>query len=61
VTLAPAWAGIKRGLLGQFSSLVALLFRYHGPSGALAKTWPTGSMALWVAVLLAVFVMAYYL
>jgi multicomponent Na+:H+ antiporter subunit D len=60
-TLAPAWAGIKRGLLGQFSSLVALLFRYHGPSGALAKTWPTGSMALWVAVLLAVFVMAYYL
>jgi len=60
-TLAPAWAGIKRGVLGQFSSLVALLFRYHGPSGALAKTWPTGSMALWVAVLLAVFVMAYYL
>jgi len=59
--LAPAWAGIKRGVLGQFSSLVALLFRYHGPSGALAKTWPTGSMALWVAVLLAVFVMAYYL
>jgi len=58
--LSPAWSGIKKGFVAQFSSLVRLLFRYHGPGGALARTWPTGSMALWVAVLLAVFVVAYY-
>ena len=56
----PGWDGIRIGVLRQFYAFVNLLFRYHGPSGALAKTWPTGSMALWVAVLLAVFVIAYY-
>lgn len=29
-------------------------FRYHGPEGPLARTWPTGSMLLWVAVMLVV-------
>ena len=58
--LRPGWDGIRIGVLRQFYGFVNLLFRYHGPSGALAKTWPTGSMALWVAVLLAVFVIAYY-
>ena len=58
--LRPGWDGIRIGVLRQFYAFVNLLFRYHGPSGALAKTWPTGSMALWVAVLLAVFVIAYY-
>ncbi|MEX2482547.1 MAG: Na(+)/H(+) antiporter subunit D [Gammaproteobacteria bacterium] len=28
------------------------LMRHHGAHGILAKTWPTGSMLLWVAVLL---------
>jgi multicomponent Na+:H+ antiporter subunit D len=26
--------------------------RYHGPEGPLARTWPTGSTVLWVAVML---------
>jgi multicomponent Na+:H+ antiporter subunit D len=30
-------------------------------TGTLARTWPTGSMALWVAILLALFVVVYYL
>jgi multicomponent Na+:H+ antiporter subunit D len=59
--LRPAWDGLRIGVLRQFYALVGLLFRYHGPGGAFAKTWPTGSMAIWVAVLLAVFVVAYYL
>lgn len=29
------------------------LFRTHGPQGPLARSWPTGSMVFWVAVLLA--------
>lgn len=28
--------------------------RYHGPEGPLARTWPTGSMLLWVTVMLVV-------
>jgi multicomponent Na+:H+ antiporter subunit D len=37
------------------------LFRSHGPHGVLARTSPTGSMVLWVAVLLAVLLLASYL
>lgn len=35
-------------------SLNSLLFRYHGPEGYLARSMPTGSMLLWVAVMLVV-------
>ena len=35
------------------------LTRYHAPQGFLARTWPTGSMALWIAVLLGAYLLAY--
>ena len=57
----PAWDGFKAALSNQVNALTAFLFRHHGPSGMMARTWPTGSMAIWVAVLLAVFVVTYYL
>ncbi|MHA1568745.1 MAG: Na(+)/H(+) antiporter subunit D [Alphaproteobacteria bacterium] len=41
--------------------LLAGLFRTHGPHGSLAGTWPTGSMVLWVAVLLALMLLVSYL
>ncbi len=34
--------------------LPAAWVRYHGPDGPLARTWPTGSMLLWVTVMLVV-------
>jgi multicomponent Na+:H+ antiporter subunit D len=34
--------------------------RYHGPHGVLARTSPTGSMALWVAILLSAVLMLYF-
>lgn len=37
------------------------LQRHHGPRGALARNWPTGSMVLWVTVMLAGFLIFYYL
>jgi multicomponent Na+:H+ antiporter subunit D len=37
------------------------IYRHHGPSGVLARTWPTGSMVLWVAILLASYLLLYYL
>jgi multicomponent Na+:H+ antiporter subunit D len=43
------------------SNAIAALFRHHGPRGVLARTWPTGSMVLWVAVLLGAYLLAYLL
>lgn len=37
------------------------IFRYHGPHGILARTWPAGSMTMWVAILLAAVLVVYYL
>ncbi|MFV2007548.1 MAG: Na(+)/H(+) antiporter subunit D [Longimicrobiales bacterium] len=36
------------------------LLRHHEPQGILARTWPTGSMVLWVAVLLAAYLVFYF-
>jgi multicomponent Na+:H+ antiporter subunit D len=36
------------------------IIRHHGSQGILARTWPTGSMVLWVAVLLGVYLIMYY-
>ncbi len=41
--------------------LVRVLERHHGPDSALARTWPTGSMALWVMILLLAYLVAYYI
>ena len=37
------------------------LYRQHGPQGMLGRTWPTGSMALWVMALLLAYLLLYYL
>ncbi|HXK54212.1 MAG TPA: proton-conducting transporter membrane subunit, partial [Hyphomicrobiales bacterium] len=50
--LARAEKGIER-FLGQ-------IHKHHGPQGILARTWPTGSMAFWATVLLAIYLVAYY-
>lgn len=50
---ARAWRGSER--------LVRALDRHHGPEGLLGRTWPTGSMALSVVVLLAAYLAFYYL
>ncbi len=43
--------------LGRFINAV---YRHHGPQGALARTWPVGSTVLWVAILLCVTLVFYY-
>ena len=50
------------GLAGRvLSATVQRIYRHHGPEGILARTWPTGSMVLWVAILLASYLILYYL
>ncbi len=42
-------AAVNKGLRGAF--------RAHGPRGILARTWPAGSMVLWVSIILAAFLL----
>jgi len=68
-TLAGALTGVVSGLLASLdragsavvSRLVRMLHRHHGPEGVLARTWPTGSMALWMMVLLLAYLLLYYI
>ncbi|MGH9576020.1 MAG: hypothetical protein ACRD3R_01190, partial [Terriglobales bacterium] len=39
---------------------LARIYRHHGPQGILARSWSTGSMVLWVAILLASYLVIYY-
>jgi multicomponent Na+:H+ antiporter subunit D len=56
-----AWNGVLGTLRSNLDLAVGALVRHHGPEGILARTWPTGSMVLWVAVILAASLLAYYL
>jgi len=50
----------RSGFLRQLGNLFGTLFLYHGPQGILARTWATGSMVLWVVILLGIYLVAYY-
>jgi multicomponent Na+:H+ antiporter subunit D len=49
-------AGSTR-LLGR---ALGYIHRHHGPDGSLARTWPTGSMAFWTTVVLAMYLILSY-
>jgi len=50
----------RLGFLRHLGTLFDTLFLYHGPQGILARTWATGSMVLWVVILLGIYLVAYY-
>ena len=59
---------IAAGETGILTSLKKILFitgsrlhRHHGPQGILSRTWPTGSMVMWVAFLLGAYLIFYYI
>lgn len=53
----PLWRGVGGAALGAGRRIGMGLFRTHGPSATLGRTWPTGSMVMWVAILLALFLL----
>lgn len=57
--VATAWRRTEKSLYAQAMSLISGVYRHHGPQGVLARTWPTGSTVLWVAVLLTGFLLLY--
>ncbi len=56
----PLETGLRRSVMRRIETVLEALFRYHGPQGVLARTWATGSMVLWVAILLVVYLIFYY-
>ncbi|MGI9372939.1 MAG: Na(+)/H(+) antiporter subunit D [Hyphomicrobiales bacterium] len=51
-----AFNAVKSRASAMLGGFMARIYRLHGPHGVLARTWPTGSMAFWTAVLLMAFV-----
>jgi multicomponent Na+:H+ antiporter subunit D len=49
-----AHGNVLRRVGVRLQRFIATVYRHHGPQGALARTWPAGSMVLWVAVLLCI-------
>lgn len=61
LTVASMASAVQRLVELKLDMLYTALSRTHGREGALARTWPTGSMVLWVAVLLAVYLILDYI
>lgn len=59
--VAPAWSAATDRLTSESRRAFDAVLRHHGPQGLLGRTWPTGSMALWVAVMLGLSLLVYYL
>jgi multicomponent Na+:H+ antiporter subunit D len=55
------WDRTKETWRRRIMGFLQTLHRYHGPRGILARTWPAGSMTLWVAILLLVVLLVFYL
>jgi multicomponent Na+:H+ antiporter subunit D len=58
--LALLGAGWK-GVMGWRDQFLEKVGRIHGPSGPLGNPWTTGSTTMWAAVLLALYLLLYYL
>ena len=62
--IVDAWTPLRQRAVAKaqhrIEGVIAGLQRHHGPEGILARTWPTGSTVLWVAVLLAVYLLVYF-
>ncbi len=56
-----AWPALADAISGASGRVVRELVRHHGPTGSLARTKPSGSMALWMTVLLAAFLVFSFL
>jgi multicomponent Na+:H+ antiporter subunit D len=50
----------ERAVRRTLSTILAWLYRHHGPHGILGRTWPTGTMALWATLMLGAYLLLYY-
>jgi multicomponent Na+:H+ antiporter subunit D len=55
------WAAFATRVLRNAERFIETLYRHYGPRGIFARTWPTGNMAFWTTVLLAGYLVVFYL
>jgi multicomponent Na+:H+ antiporter subunit D len=53
--------GVRGAVLALLSAVGWGASKAYGPAGLMARHWPTGSMVIWVAVLLAAYLLFYFL
>lgn len=53
-------AALSRHTDFEWRRSLVRLYRHYGPEGLLARTWTTGTVALWVALMLIVYLLLYY-
>ncbi|WP_428548385.1 Na(+)/H(+) antiporter subunit D [Profundibacter sp.] len=46
------WSGTLGFLNRRVKNIITGLYHSHGPEGRMASSWPTGSMVIWISVLL---------
>ena len=59
--LAIARAAMQQGIDAAIVRIRDGVHRHHGVEGLMARTWSTGGMVLWVALMLAGYLLVYYL
>jgi multicomponent Na+:H+ antiporter subunit D len=52
-----AWSGFARTTSRRARKIADELYWYYGPDSAMARTWPTGRMALWTTIVLAAYLL----
>jgi multicomponent Na+:H+ antiporter subunit D len=56
-----SWNGFAGAATRSARIIVDWTYRHHGADGILARTWPTGLMALWTTIVLAAYLVLSYL
>jgi len=51
---------VRDAVLTAVQGVLGGMAKGHGPRGVLARTWPTGSMIMWVAILLGAYLVFYF-
>ena len=51
---------VRAIFIRRVERVIASIFKHHGPEGLLGRTWPTGSTVLWVAILLVLYMVFYF-
>jgi multicomponent Na+:H+ antiporter subunit D len=54
------WAALTTAVYRAGDRILRYIRRHHGPDGTLSRTWPTGSMAFWTTVVLAMYLILAY-
>ena len=50
--VAAIWSAVLGFWHRRINRLITVLYHSHGPEGRMASVWPTGSMVIWISVLL---------